>query len=216
MKKSFAFLREIAENNNKEWFEENKPTFREAQAEFAEFIGLLLPKAKIIDKTLTSLEPKDVIYRIYRDVRFSKDKTPYKNNFAAQFARSGRKSDTPCYYLHIEPNNSFIAAGVWMPLPPILKKIREEVDYNGDLLLEILNEPIFKDNFSEIVGERLRTIPKGFSKDHIHTDLLQLKSYIVEKKFTDEEVLAPNFVEVCENYIQIMQPFNQWLYLAFD
>jgi uncharacterized protein (TIGR02453 family) len=217
MEKSLNFLRLIKEHNDREWFEENKDIYKAAFAEFSDFITSIMPSVKQQDTVLSYLEPKDAVFRIYRDVRFSRDKSPYKIHFAAYFSVGGRKSELPGYYLHIQPGGgSFIAGGVWMPQPPVLKRIREEIDYNGDDLAEILSEEEFASNFPEISGDRLQTVPKGFPKDHKHLNLLQLKSFIVEKKFSDEEVLAPDFGEKCIDNIRIMQPFCSWLRLAFD
>jgi uncharacterized protein (TIGR02453 family) len=217
MEKSLNFLKLVKEHNDREWFEENKDIYKEAYAEFSSFAAEILPKVKEIDPVLNFLEAKEAVFRIYRDVRFSRDKSPYKIHFGAFFSVGGRKSELPGYYIHVQPEGeSFIAGGVWMPQPAVLKRIREEIDYNGDDLAELIADEEFNSFFPSITGDRLQSVPKGFPKDHKHLNLLQLKSFIVEKHFTDEEVLASDFAEKCLENIRVMQPFCTWLRLAFD
>ena len=139
LEKSLAFLTVLKENNYKEWFHENKPLYEEAKKEFEPFVNILIQEIRSIDKEVGHLEPKDCIFRVFRDIRFSKDKTPYKTNFGAFVAKGGgRKSEFGGYYFHLEPDNCLLAGGIWMPQPDILKAMRQEIYHNIDEFLEIL------------------------------------------------------------------------------
>lgn len=173
------FLNQLKENNNKAWFDAHKSAFEKAKSEFASFIGEVLIGLQSFDEKLMNLQPKDGIYRIYRDVRFSTDKTPYKTHFGAFFAAGGKKSNGPGYYIHIEPMGSFVGGGMYMPESPILQKIRQEIDYNGKNLLEILEKPSFKAFYPSLWEEgKLSRPPKGYEPNNEYVELLKLKSIV--------------------------------------
>src|SRR5687767_1515502 len=139
------FLKTLAKNNDRGWFEKNKPKYLEAKDHFDQFIAKLLTELTDFDQSLAGLNPKKITFRIYRDVRFSKNKLPYKSNMSAGFSPRGKMVDEPGVYLHIQPGNkSFVAAGLWMPEPEPLAKIRQEIDYNGKTLEKIMSNPKFK------------------------------------------------------------------------
>jgi len=215
---AFTFLKKLSRNNNREWFEKNKPRYLEIKEQFELFVENLLHEMVKFDESLAGLNPKKLTFRIYRDVRFSKDKTPYKTHVSAGFSSEGKGIAVPGYYLQIEPGNkSFLAAGLWMPIPENLNKIRQEIDYNGDLLAKISNEKKYKKNFTGFWdGDKLKTMPKGYPKDHPHIDLLKLKSFIVEHHFKDSEVTDKKFLKNLLDVAKSARPMNDFLKQALD
>jgi uncharacterized protein (TIGR02453 family) len=209
----FKFLKDIAKNNNREWFEKNKPRYLGVKASFDAFVATLLEDMIKFDSSLAGLDPKKLTFRIYRDVRFSKDKQPYKKNMSAAFSPEGKGMGKPGYYFHIEPGNkSFVGIGQFMPAPENLAKVRQEIDYNGDKLIKILNEKKFKGNFAKFWDEdALKTAPKGYPKDHPHIQLLKLKSFIVTHEFKDNEVLDKKFPKKLVEVLKSGKPLNDFL-----
>ncbi len=214
-KKVLDFLRQLKKNNDREWFTEHKSKFVAAKEDFEIMVQELLAGISKFDKKLEGVQPKDCIYRIYRDVRFGKDKTPYKTNFGSVMAEGGRKSGKAFYYMQIEPGgNSFVAGGLYMPPADQLKKIRQEIDYNAEDLLKILKNKSFKTDFPEMEGEKLKKAPKGYAPDDPNIELLKHKSYIVVHRFSDKEVLAEDFNKSCIKLFKKMKPFNDFLNTA--
>ncbi len=215
---AFTFLKKLSKNNNREWFEKNKPRYIEIKEQFELFVENLLHEMIKFDESLAGLNPKKLTFRIYRDVRFSKDKTPYKTHISAGFSAEGKGIAVPGYYLQIEPGNkSFLAAGLWMPIPENLTKIRQEIDYNGDLLGKITNEKKYKKNFTGFWdGDKLKTMPKGYPKDHPHIDWLKLKSFIVEHHFKDSEVVDKKSLKNLLDVAKSAKPLNDFLKQALD
>jgi len=208
----FKFLKSVAKNNNREWFEKNKPVYLEAKSSFEDFLEALHKELVKIDESLGSLNPRKQGFRIYRDVRFSKDKRPYKTNMGAGFSRNGKMEQEPGYYIHIEPGKSFIAGGMYMPNPENLAKIRQEIDYNAAMFLKILNRKEFKKYFDGLSDwDRVKTSPKGYSKDHPHIDLLKNKSFTVSCTFTDAEVNDKNFVKKVAVIGKSIKQLNDYL-----
>ncbi|MEO5976766.1 MAG: DUF2461 domain-containing protein [Chryseolinea sp.] len=207
------FLRALAKNNNREWFEKNKERYLTAKDEFEKFIIELLPELIKFDDSLKGLEPRKLIFRIYRDVRFSKDKTPYKNNFGASFSASGKGMGTPGFYFQLQPGNeSFVAAGLFMPDTECLAKIRQEIDYNGDRLEKIAKHPTFKKHFSKFWDEnKLKTMPKGYPKDHPRMEWLKLKSFMVVHTFTDKQILDKKLIKNLAEVMRAAKPLNDFL-----
>jgi uncharacterized protein (TIGR02453 family) len=184
---------------------------------FKEIVSVLLTYVTRFDEDLTGLAPKDCIFRINRDIRFSKDKTPYKTNFGAALSEGGRRSPNAVYYLHLQPyDESFIAGGMYMPDKEYLAKIRQEVDYNPEELKKIVNTPDFKKYFGSIQGEKLSRPPKGYEATHPNIELLKLKSYIVLHRVTDEEVRSENFLPEIIRKFQVVQPFIRYLNVAIS
>lgn len=207
------FLKDIAKNNNREWFEKNKPKYLEAKQSFEDFLEAAHKEMVKFDESLGGLNPRKMGFRIYRDVRFSKDKRPYKVNMGAGFSPNGKMEQEPGYYLHLEPNNkSFVAGGIYMPNPENLAKIRQEIDYNADKLLKIFKDKKFKKYFSELDDfDKLKTTPKGYPKDHEHIKLLQHKSFIVSKAFTDTQVKDKKFVKDVAGVCKAIKMLNDYL-----
>lgn len=206
------FLEALKANNNREWFSKNKNWFEEAKNEFELFTGSIIAVFGKIDKDIAYLEPKDCTYRIYRDTRFSPDKTPYKINFGAYLVKGGKKSGNGGYYFHIEPGLNMLAGGIYMPMPEVLKKLRKEIYENIDEFLEIINNKTFLKHFGKIDDEtKLKTPPKDFPKDFPHIELLKFKNYTVAKDIPPlllhSEKLMNEIVEVFTALI----PLNRFL-----
>ena len=174
-------------------------------------------KAFLFEKKFAGLTSKECLFRIYRDVRFSKDKRPYKNNIGASINIGGKKAMNAGYYLHIEPGKSFLAGGIWMPPGDLIKKIRQEIDYNGKKINKIISQKDFKKYYGKLDEEyKLKTTPKGYDKDHVDIELLRLNSFIVWHKYTDKEISTKNFVKELSKGSKIMKPFLDFLNTAID
>ncbi len=212
MKNVFKFLEELKVNNNKEWFEENRDRYLETKKTFLEFTELLINEVNRFDKSIGFPDPKKCMFRIFRDVRFSKDKTPYKSHYGSYIALEGRKSTTPGYYFHFEPNNTFIGGGIFAPPKEILKSIRTEIFNNPDEFIDLLNKPSFKSVYPELwEGDMLKTCPRDFPKDFEHVNLLRYKSYTVLKTMTDKEASdAKLFDNIVESF-EACYDFNKYL-----
>ena len=207
-KKLLGFLSQLQHNNNKEWFEANKETYVQQQDAFKQFCEEIF---KSLGKT-DQLEATKV-FRIYRDVRFSKDKTPYKNNFGASFSRI-KPYFRGGYYLHIEPGNSFAGGGFWDPAPNDLKRIREEIAADAKPLKKIQANKTFQSYFTRIEGDQLKTMPKGFTSDLEGEDLIRRKQYLVMRKFSDKEILAENFSGEVVSTFKAMRPMFDYMTLV--
>jgi len=216
--KSISFLKKLKNNNNKDWFTENKEVYLEAKEEFEVFIQKLIGELAKIDKGIDpGLSAKSCVFRIYKDVRFSKDKTPYKTNFGASINPGGKKSMAAGYYFHLQPGNAFIAGGNYMPMPDQLQAIRQEIDYNGDKLAKIISAKEFKTFFKGLDEEdKLKTSPKGFDKEHKHLELLKLKSFIAFHKIDDKKLASNSFLRDTIKGYKAMLPLNQFLREAMD
>lgn len=212
LESNLKFLKDIAKHNNREWFEKNKPRYIEVKNNFDDFLEALHKELLKFDESLAGLNPRKQAFRIYRDVRFSKDKRPYKTNMGAGFSAHGKMEQEPGYYIHIEPGQSFIAGGLYMPDSPNLAKIRQEIDYNADKLLKILNEKSFKKFYKGLSDwDKLKTMPKGYPKDHPHIELLKNKSFVCSHYFTDAEVTSKNFVTKVADGCKLLKPLNAYL-----
>lgn len=209
----FKFLKDLAKNNDRAWFEKNKPKYLQAKDNFDQFIAKLLHELTEYDQSLAGLDPKKITFRIYRDVRFSKNKLPYKSNMSAGISPRGKMVDEPGVYLHIQPGNkSFVAAGLWMPQPEPLGKIRQEIDYNGATLTNIMTDRKFKKMYGAFETEYvLKNTPKGYEKDHPMAEWLKLKSFVVSHYFTDEEVKDKKFLKTVIDTYKTAKPLNDFL-----
>lgn len=206
------FLQTLSKNNDRGWFEKNKETYLQAREYFEVFVGKFLEELIKFNPSLAGLNPKKLPFRIYRDVRFSKDKSPYKTNMGAGFSPNGKLVQEPGYYLHIQPGGSFIAGGIYMPDAPNLAKVRQEIDYNGEKLDKLLKDKKFKKwfkGFSEF--DKLKTVPKGYAKDHPRLDWLKHKTFIVSHAFTDVEVKDKKFLKQITEACKAMKPLNEFL-----
>lgn len=207
------FLKDLSRHNDREWFEKNKSRYLEAKAGFEEVVEAVLKEVVKFEPALAGLDAKKLPFRIYRDVRFSKDKRPYKTNMGAGFSPNGRLIQEPGYYLHIEPSNkSFVAGGIYMPDASNLAKIRQEIDYNPDGLSKIMRAKKFKDTFVDFDDfDKLKTVPKGYAKDHPHIEWLKLKSFIVTMPLSDKQVTDNQFIKTVASACKQIKPLNDYL-----
>jgi uncharacterized protein (TIGR02453 family) len=214
---TLAFIKDVAANNNREWFAENKEKYEIAKADVLAFIDQLIPELAAADPAFSlETQSKKCLLRIYRDVRFSKNKDPYKNNYGIYFAVKGKGVNEPGYYLHIQPGACFFAAGVWMPQAPELKKIREEIDYNTSEFLDIINAKDFKKTFQLSQEDTLKNAPKGYETDHPQIELLKLKSFNATFPIKDEEFFKPEIVNKLKNAFKSVYPFIVFLRNAVE
>lgn len=217
MKTTLDFLKKLKKNNNRDWFEKNRSDFEAAKAEITALTEGFIQDFSKTDPGIAGLTAKDCMFRIYRDVRFSKNKLPYKTNLGAYFSPGGKKSTLAGYYLHIEPGGSFIAGGMWMPQAEALRRIRQEIDYNGEELKKVLSNKAFKACFGGMDKEhQLKNNPKGYSKDHPDIELLKHTSFICWHSFTDEEVLSKSFMKKLTRSAELLIPFNRFLNVAIS
>ena len=217
-KKTFDFLKKLSKNNNRDWFEKHKSEYLSIKGEFELFVADVLEGMVAVDERLAGLDPKKLTFRIYRDIRFSKDKTPYKNFLSAGLSRAGKGTGVPGYYFQIEPGNkSMLAAGLYSPDAEYLSKIRQEIDYSGDTLKKILSDKKFKKQFGDLWnGDTLKTIPKGYDRDHIHMKYLKLKSFLVMTTFSDADVSSGKFHKTLVNAMKTGKPLIDFLDAALD
>ncbi len=207
------FLKDISKNNDREWFEKNKPRYLKAKEGFEEIVVAVLKELVKFEAGLAGLNPKKLPFRIYRDVRFSKDKRPYKTNMGAGFSPNGKLVQEPGYYLHIEPGNkSFIAGGMYMPDAANLNKIRQEIDYNSDTLKKIMNAKEFRKLFKGFDQfDKLKTAPKNYPKDHALIEWLKLKSFVVSQPLTDKQVMDKKFIRKVASACKTLKPLNDFI-----
>lgn len=199
--KTLSFLNSLKQNNNRDWFHANKTIYNEAKEEFEALTEILIYETSKFDPDIRGLHPKDCIFRIFRDIRFSTDKTPYKTNFGTYLVRNGRKSGYAGYYLHIDPASSFIAGGIYMPPSNILRSVRTEIYEHVEEFKSIISEAESKMDFNELHGDKLKTAPKGFPKDFPDIDLLKYKSYGLSREITDKQIKDDTLIgEVTESF----------------
>jgi len=212
-KSTLDFLKKLKKNNNRKWFNINKKLYEDARYDFEVCVFDMIQKLSDFDESVSGLEPKDCLFRIYRDVRFAKDKKPYKQNFGAAIQMGGRKSSKAGYYFHIEPGASMLAGGIYMPMPDILLAIRKLIAADYKEYEKIISNKDFKKLFGEIWGgdDKLKTVPKGFEKDHPAAEHLKNKSFIVFKMLSDSDVLSKNFINNSAKIFKAMKPFNDFL-----
>lgn len=209
-RENLDFLIDLQGNNNREWFTENKKRYEANQKNIVVFADALLAKMNQHD-VLETPTGKKSLFRIYRDVRFSKDKSPYKTHWSGSFRRATQLRRGG-YYFHIQPGNqSFIGGGFWEPGKEDLQRIREEIAADPSEMRDILSNPDFVKTFGSLQGEQLKTAPKGFDKEHPAIDLLRYKQFIFGRNFTDKEVLQPNFLEAANQTFQQMRPFFDYM-----
>ncbi len=216
MQKVLNFLTELKENNNKEWFNKNRKRYEESRDKMLFMTELLNNEISKFDQVIPVMNPKDCLFRIFRDVRFSKDKKPYKTNMGSYIAKGGRKSMYAGYYFHIEPGMCFVGGGIYMPQPEPLKAIRTAIYQTPEEFIQIVNNKTFKKYYSEIYGEKLKTAPKNFPKDFEHIDLLRNKSYAFSHKVNDEVVISDKFIGYAVSAFKQLHKINSFLNDALE
>ena len=208
-KSSFTFLSKLKNNNNRDWFNEHKDQFIEEQSHIEKFADALLIELNSHD-VIETPTGKKCLHRIYRDIRFSKEKTPYKTNWSGSFKRAGKQRRGGCYF-YLEAGNSFIAGGFWSPNPEDLKRIRDDFAFDDKPIRKILKSKTFVSTFGTMQGEQLKTTPKGFDAENSAIDLLRYKQFLVIRKFTDKEVLSENFLKEANQTFKNMRPFFDYM-----
>lgn len=208
-KESLDFLKTLSKNNNRDWFNEHKDTYLKAHTNLVNFAGALLVEMNKHDAIETPSGKKS-LYRIYKDVRFSKDKTPYSNYWGGGFRRA-TKQLRGGYYFHIEAGNSFLAGGFWGPNTEDLQRIREDIDLNYADWKKMLANKILKDTFGKMLGSQLATAPRGYPKDHPAIDLLRYKQFIFKHTFSDKEVLSADFVYKANDVFKKLRLFFNYM-----
>jgi uncharacterized protein (TIGR02453 family) len=211
------FLSQLKLNNNREWFQDNKKWYDASKKEVENFVSEMITTLSAIDPALQTPVMKDCMFRIFRDVRFGADKSPYKTNFGAFIAHGGRKSSFPGYYFHFEPGESMLAGGVYQPQPDTLKLIRNEVYFHSAELRSILEKPSFKDKFGQLGDfDKMKKGPKDFPADFPDMDLLKYRSYIVSKTIPDDLVVSGNYRDKVLDIVNELQPFMAFLNRALN
>ncbi len=212
------FLSELKNNNNREWFTDNKVWYDAAKSEFEAICTKLIAEIARFDEDITHVNARDCIFRIYRDIRFSNDKTPYKTHFGAFIAAAGgRKSNRAGYYLHIDPEGCFVASGIWCPPPDLLKALRKSIFENIEEFEEIISENEFiKYNPKFYEDEKLKSVPTGFPKDFRQAELLKLKHYMVEYKLDEKITSDENFVQNIAVILKSSHPLMLFLNYTAD
>ena len=198
---AFDFLDDLANNNNKEWFQEHKVTFKKHEADVKSFYQNILENLNVHDEI-----EKMKMFRIYRDVRFSKDKTPYKTHFGGSFSRLGARLRGG-YYLHLMPGGTFLATGFWEPNKEDLFRIRKELEMDATQFRKVISEKSFKAIWGELQGDGVKTAPKGFDKEHENIDLIKKKQFIFVRNFTDTEVLSDSFLNEIDKSFKAVRPY---------
>jgi len=217
MKKVLDFLTALEQNNSKVWFDAHRTDYEVAKKELLGFVDELIQGIAKFDSSIGMPLPKECIFRINRDIRFSTNKAPYKNNMGAVFASGGKKSPKPCYYIHIQPGASFLAGGLYMPEKEILAKIRQEIDYEGKNMEAILKKASFKKYFDGLDQDSaLVRMPKGYEESHPRAALLKLKSFTVSHSFSNTAILKKDFVNEVLAGFKTMKPLNDYLSVVFD
>ena len=201
----FRFFEQLGKNNNREWFEQQKPEFKALEAKVKQFGEALKDQLNQHDSI-----DRFKLFRVYRDVRFSKDKTPYKTHFGMAWHRT-KPEYRGGYYLHIKPNDIFLACGFWDPNPADLKRIRQEIDMDADEYRDIINEPNFKRIWGELQGDAVKAAPKGYAKDHPNIDLLRHKQHIFMVRYTEKDVAAEDFLDRLDTALQAVRPFVDYM-----
>jgi uncharacterized protein (TIGR02453 family) len=210
---TLKFLSDLSQNNDRTWFAENRQYYAEARDNYLVFVQAVINEIVRFEPEFRGLEAKQCVFRINRDIRFSTDKSVYKTNFGAFMVPGGKKNGDkfPGYYLHIEPGSSFVAGGAYIPPSPWLNAIRDNIAYNGDSLVKIINDKEYSNYFSGLEGEKLKLPPRGYSKDHPHIELIKMKSFLADRSFSDDEVTDPGFFDVVTGAFRAMKPLNDFL-----
>lgn len=217
MKDLFTFLKELKANNNREWFNANKDRYLKVKKTAEEFTQQLVNALATIEPEAARLTPADCTYRIYRDTRFSPDKTPYKTHIGIFICPGGDKKSERCgYYVHLEPGNSFVGGGCWCPSAPLLKGIRQSIYDNIEEYLEIINAPEFKKLYKEVGSNLLKTAPKGFPKDWEYINLLKPRDYTVMAPVSDSFMKSKDAVKNILSYMKTLKPLNDFINYLFE
>ena len=216
-KPTLAFLAGLKKNNTREWFAENRKSYEAARAEFIALVDALIAEIAHFEPHVLELDPSDCIFRINRDTRFSKNKSPYKPNLGAFITDRGRKVSRAGYYIHLEPGECMVAGGLYMPPAPEIKAVRRVLMDDAASLRKITGKKDFVAAFGkELPGDRVKTAPRDVPKDHPDLDLLRLTSYEIFRIIPDRDVLSDGFVKICAKDFAAMHDYITWLNRALD
>jgi uncharacterized protein (TIGR02453 family) len=212
-KSTLSFLSDLKFHNERDWFHANRKRYDAARLNFETFVQAVIYEVTLFEPILKGLEAKSCIFRINRDIRFSNDKSVYKTNFGAFIVKGGRKNGDkfPGYYFHVEPGGSFVAGGAYIPPAPWLASIRERIDEEGDKLVKIINQNDFVRFFGGIDGDKVKTTPKGYSKDHPYIELLKYKSILADMAIPDKVLTSEGCFELVVSAFRAMKPLNDFL-----
>jgi len=211
MESALTFLKSLKANNNREWFNENKGWFQKSSEEFKSFTNLLIAGINEFDNSVGPVDPKDCIFRIYRDVRFSPNKDPFKTNFGAYIAKGGRKSPYAGYYFHLDTEESFSSGGIYMAPSEVMKRIREDIDLYPEEFLAIVNEKNFKETLQFFDGEKLKRVPQGFDKDSPVAEYLKLKYITVYHGLSEKDIADKDLLKKTLIILQSIKPLVDFL-----
>ena len=217
LEKNLEFLSKLRKNNNREWFEQHRDEYEASQQELLAFADDMIQQIQAFDPAVGEQTPKNAIFRIYRDIRFSKDKTPYKTARGVFIKPGGRKSPFGSYYIHIEPGASFAGGGIYHPRKPILDAVRNKIYFEYDAFFDVINHPDFKKTFGEITSdEKLKRMPKGFDDGHPAENYLKYKSLVTGAPVSDEFMKDPILTEKLASLLQQAKPFIHFLNEAVE
>lgn len=216
MEKVLEFLRQLAANNNREWFEANKMWYNESRNKILFVTEVLINEIRSFDPGIQLPEAKDCMFRIFRDVRFSNDKRPYKTNFGSYIAKGGRKSQMAGYYFHIEPEGSFVGGGIYMPPGEALKSIRNHIARFPETYTSITEEPEFRKKLPLMFDDQLKTAPQGFPKDHPYIHLLRYKSFAWSAPVDDGLITEGKLIETAVSVYKQLHKINDFLNEALE
>ncbi len=211
MKAALEFLQELKVNNDREWFNENKNLFLQSSEEFKRFVNLLIAGINEFDSSVGALDPKDCVFRIYRDVRFSHDKAPYKTNFGAYIAKGGRKSPYAGYYFHLDADASFASGGIYMAPAEVMKRIREDIDLYPEEFLAIVYDKKFKATFQFFDEDKLKRVPQGFDNDSLVADYLKFKHITPYHSLSSDDIADKNLLKNTLDVYRLMKPLVDFL-----
>ena len=211
-KTTFAFLSALKRNNERGWFTEHKDEYLAAKANFQALVGDVIQRIAAFDKSVSGLDPSKCTFRIFRDARFSKDKSPYKTNMGAHIGSKANKFQQRAgYYLHLEPGNCFLGGGAYMPDAKWLKAIRAAIAEDGRFFRRLITAPSFKKHFGTMEGDTLKKAPQGYPVDHPHIDLLRHKDFLAMRKLKDADLLKPGFAKDAAASFKALVPFERFL-----
>jgi uncharacterized protein (TIGR02453 family) len=215
MREVFSFLKQLEENNNREWFQDNKNRYLTAKAKYEEFIGEIIKEISYFDPEITGVLVKDTVFRIYRDVRFTTDKHPYKTHMGAFIAKGGKMSARGGYYVHIQPGNSLFAGGIWCPDTALLKALRQDIYDNIDEFKSIIEDPAFS-RYYTMDGEKLKKVPSPFPKDSPNAEWVKYKSYTPANYVSDSFYNGDDIVKKSAERLKLLLPLNRFLNYTVD
>jgi uncharacterized protein (TIGR02453 family) len=211
---TLKFLKDLQKNNNRPWFEAHRKQYEEAKNDFAALVQTVIDKYGKKDESIAHLKAKDCMFRINRDVRFSKDKSPYKNNMGAYFNGGGKKAITGGYYFHCQPGQSFAGGGIWMPMPADLSKVRQEIDYNFDEFKKIIGAKKFKSVYGGLSTDKeyvLTRVPKGYEANNAAADYLKMKSFVATVSLKDADITSKDLTKKILTAFETLQPLLNFI-----